>query len=45
MDLVERAGMCPYEKVLVADEESSSRFETYIIPGESPSKSFNSMEL
>lgn len=32
-DLLEAAGMLPYEKVLVVDVENGSRFETYIIPG------------
>ena len=31
--LLERAGMFPYEKVLVVDIENGARFETYIIPG------------
>ncbi len=37
VDLLEQVGMVPYEMVLVADVESGSRFETYIIPGEAGS--------
>lgn len=33
-DLLEQAGMYPYEKVLVVDIENAARFETYIILGE-----------
>jgi aspartate 1-decarboxylase len=31
--LLERAGIFPYEKVLVADLENGARFETYVLPG------------
>lgn len=32
-DLLETAGMYPYEHVLVADLANGERFETYILPG------------
>jgi aspartate 1-decarboxylase len=32
-DLLDRAHMVAYEKVLVVDVENGQRFETYIIPG------------
>ncbi len=34
MDLVERAGMLPWEKVQVVNQNNGARFDTYIIPGE-----------
>jgi aspartate 1-decarboxylase len=34
MDLVDKAGMLPWEKVQVVNQNNGSRFETYIIPGE-----------
>ena len=33
-ELLDRARMVPYEKVLVVDVENGARFETYIIPGD-----------
>ncbi|MCD6339909.1 MAG: aspartate 1-decarboxylase [Verrucomicrobia bacterium] len=33
-DLLERAGMYPYEHVLCGNLSNGARFETYIIPGE-----------
>lgn len=36
-DLLEQVGMVPYELVLVADVESGTRFETYIMSGEAGS--------
>lgn len=33
-ELLELAGMVPYEKVLVVDLENGARFETYTIPGD-----------
>ena len=33
-DLMEAAGILEYEKVLVADVDNGSRFETYVIAGE-----------
>jgi len=38
MEIVRKAKMFPYEKVLVADITNGSRFETYIIPGKEGSK-------
>jgi aspartate 1-decarboxylase len=32
-DLMERADILPYEKVLVADIDNGERFETYVIEG------------
>ncbi len=32
-DLMDIAGLLPYEKVLVADINSGSRFETYVLEG------------
>lgn len=37
VNLLQQVGMVPYEMVLVADVESGTRFETYIIPGEAGS--------
>ncbi len=37
-DLLDASGMLPYEKVLIADIENGSRFETYIIPAEAGSR-------
>ena len=37
-ELMEHAGMMPYEKVLVASLESGERLETYIIKGKKGSK-------
>lgn len=36
-DLMDRADIVPYEKVLVVDIENGNRFETYAIPAESGS--------
>lgn len=38
-DLLDAAGMHPYEKVLVVDLENGARLETYIIPAEAGSRS------
>ncbi|KJR41730.1 Aspartate decarboxylase [Candidatus Magnetoovum chiemensis] len=32
-DLMEIAGLIPYEKILVSNVENGERFETYVIPG------------
>ena len=32
-DLMDAVGMFAYERILVADVENGSRFETYLIPG------------
>jgi aspartate 1-decarboxylase len=37
-ELLDRAGIYVYEKVLVADVENGARFETYVLPGELGSK-------
>lgn len=34
MDLVDRAGMLPYQKVQLLNSSNGHRLETYIIPGE-----------
>ncbi len=39
-ELIEKADMYPYEKVLVADITNGARFETYIIPGKAGSREF-----
>ena len=36
-DLMQAAGICPYECVLVADLNNGNRFETYVVPGEAGS--------
>jgi len=33
-DLMDQAGMVPYEKILCGNMANGQRFETYIIPGE-----------
>ncbi len=37
-DLLDEAGLYPYEKVLVVDIENANRLETYIIPAEAGSR-------
>ena len=37
VDLMDRAGMVPYERVLVGNTANGARFETYAIPGPSGS--------
>ncbi|PJF23388.1 MAG: aspartate 1-decarboxylase [Phototrophicales bacterium] len=37
-DLLQQAGMLPYEKVLIADIENGNRIETYIIPAAAGSR-------
>lgn len=37
-DLMEAAGMVPYEQVLIADLNNGTRLETYVIPAERGSK-------
>ena len=32
-DLMERAGLVPYERILCSNMANGSRFETYVIPG------------
>lgn len=39
-DLMDRAGILPYEKILVANVENGERLETYAIPGERGSREF-----
>ncbi len=34
MDLVDRAGMIPYQKIQMVNSNNGHRLETYIIPGE-----------
>jgi len=38
-ELMEEVGLLPYEKVLVANMATGDRFETYVIPGTSGSRS------
>jgi len=37
-ELMEAAGMVPYEKVLIADLTNGNRMETYVVPAEAGSK-------
>ena len=39
-DLLEKAGILPYEKILVVNATNGQRLETYAIPGEAGSKIF-----
>ena len=34
IDLMEKAGLCPYEKILCGNMANGERFETYAIPGQ-----------
>jgi aspartate 1-decarboxylase len=34
LDLMEKVGLLPYEKILCSNMANASRFETYAIPGE-----------
>ena len=34
MDLMEEAGLIPYERILCSNLANGARFETYVIPGE-----------
>jgi aspartate 1-decarboxylase len=34
LDLMEKAGLLPYERVLCSNLANGERFETYVIPGE-----------
>ncbi len=40
IDLIRKAGMRPYEKILVVNATNGERLETYAIPGEAGSKVF-----
>jgi len=40
LDLMERVGMVPYERILVGNMANGARFETYAIPGEPGSGQF-----
>lgn len=37
LQLIKKAGIYPYEKVLIANISQGTRFETYVIPGKSGS--------
>lgn len=37
LQLIKRAGLCQYEKVLIANISRGTRFETYVLPGKSGS--------
>lgn len=39
-DLLDKAGIYPYEKILVVNENNGERLETYAIPGKRGSKIF-----
>ena len=34
IDLMEKVGLCPYEKILCGNMANGERFETYAIPGQ-----------
>lgn len=34
LDLMEKAGFVPYEKILASNMANGERFETYVIPGD-----------
>lgn len=40
VELLEKAGILPYEKILVVNATNGERLETYAIPGEAGSKTF-----
>ena len=40
LDFLDRAGILPYEKILVVNATNGQRLETYAIPGERGSKVF-----
>ncbi len=40
MALMKKAGIYPYEKILVVNASNGQRFETYAIPGKSGSREF-----
>ncbi|MBQ7403066.1 MAG: aspartate 1-decarboxylase [Lentisphaeria bacterium] len=40
IELLEKAGILPYEKILVVNATNGSRLETYAIPGKAGSKIF-----
>ena len=40
VELLEKAGILPYEKILVVNATNGQRLETYAIPGEAGSKTF-----
>ena len=40
IELLEKAGILPYEKILVVNATNGSRLETYAIPGKAGSKFF-----
>lgn len=39
-DLMEKAGLLPYERILCSNMSNAARFETYVIPGERASGQF-----
>ena len=39
-ELLEEAGILPYEKILVSNRDNGSRLETYAIPGKAGSRDF-----
>lgn len=38
LDLMDKAGLVPYERILASNMANGSRFETYVIPGERGAK-------
>ena len=43
-DLMDQAGIVPYEKILCGNMANGQRFGTYIIPGEPDAEKSSSME-
>jgi len=39
-DLMEQAGLLPYERILCSNMANAARFETYVIPGERGTRQF-----
>ncbi|MBF0505705.1 MAG: aspartate 1-decarboxylase [Nitrospirae bacterium] len=39
-EIMERAGMLPYEQVMISNLNNGERFETYVIPGKPGSREF-----
>ena len=39
-ELMDRAGILPYEQVMISNLNNGERFETYVIPGRSGSREF-----
>ena len=40
LDLMEKVGLLPFEKILCSNMANAARFETYVIPGQRGSREF-----